>query len=161
MVYIQHRRTNCGRRSVTHFDNVIKSFSKDYPFHSLRSIRSHLQISTGTIHGAIPSISTISRRLIKAGRPSRSPARKCKLIESKKLARYLWAMDHLEWEEEWNNVIFTDESTIQINNNPLRHVRRPKGKRFSAKYVVFKENRSVGSLNVWAAALEVCRNKTE
>ena len=100
---------------------------------------------------AIPSISTISRHLKAFGRPSRSPSLKCGLSDTHKLARYMWAKDHQHWDDHWNSVIFSDESTFQLHNNSMQFVRRPKGKRYFNKYVHSKFNPSVASVNVWAA----------
>jgi hypothetical protein len=149
----RHVRSNCGRHRVTTAitDRMIIDYTKDYPFKSLTSIRRHLQASLGVTQGRIPSLCTIGRRLIKIGRRSHPPASKCALTDINKLSRYMWGRDHLQWNEEWKNVVFTDESTFQLQANSCQYVRRPLGKRFSHKYVHQHLNRSVACQNVWVA----------
>lgn len=146
---LQHKRQLCGRhcKTTAEQDKVFCNIATNNPFTSLSKIQ---QIAGATLPN-IPSTSTICRRLRKSGLPSRSPAKKCKLTEINMIARYTWAEQHLQWNEEWQRVIFTDESSFQLNALSRQFVRRPSGKRYTPEYVCSKENKSVAHLSVWAA----------
>lgn len=150
---LRHDRERCGRHRISGAPTnmMIKSYSTDYSFASLSEIRSHLNSAVGRSLGPIPSTATISRRLKSFGLPCRSPARKCFLTETCKLARLLWAREHVNWDDEWRQVIFTDESTVTVNKKWNQFVRRPPGKRYDTNYVTGKQNKSLGSVNIWAA----------
>ena len=146
---LQHKRQLCGRHRITtaEQDKVFSDISTNNPFASLPEIR---QIASETLPN-VPSTSTICRRLRKKGLPSRSPAKKCKLTEINMIARYTWAELHLHWKGEWQHVIFTDESSFQLNTLSRQFVRRPSGKRYTPEYVCSKKNKSVAHVSVWAA----------
>ncbi|OAF65542.1 hypothetical protein A3Q56_06724 [Intoshia linei] len=49
--------------------------------------------------------------------------------------RLLWCQSHLKWSKlDWNKVLFSDDSKIQLLSTTKSYVRRPKGKRFNSKY---------------------------
>lgn len=146
---LRHRRQLCGRhrKTTAEQDTVFCDISTNNPFASLPEVR---QIAAATLQN-VPSTSTICRRLRKRGLLSRSPAKKCKLTEIHMIARYMWAEQHVQWKDEWQRVIFTDESSFQLHALARQFVRRPSGKRYTSEYVCSKENKSVAHVSVWAA----------
>ncbi|CAF3104019.1 unnamed protein product, partial [Rotaria sp. Silwood2] len=72
------------------------------------------------------SQSTISRILNEFGMHSYVLPRKPKLTSKQKKLRLSWCTKHLDWsEDDWKNIIFTDESRFQLINRKNRiYVRR-------------------------------------
>ena len=55
-------------------------------------------------------------------------------MKSKRLA---FAKKHMKWMiQQWQQVLFSHESTVQQFTNRKRYVRRPSGKRFSERYTI-------------------------
>ena len=99
-----------------------------------------------------PSSSTIRRRLLhdfqlRARRPARWP-----LLTKKNITdRLAFAHKYHDWtEDDWARVLFSDESTIQQFHSYVTHVRRPKGQRFSPRYIAPTIKQSSSQM-VWSA----------
>lgn len=78
------------------------------------------------------SASTIQRRLREAGMRYGPPLRKPVLTATHRKQRLAWAKQHRQ--QSWDNVIFSDESTIYLNSHH-RNVWQPKGRRFVIRTV--------------------------
>jgi transposase len=148
-----NRRENCGRNRVTdrQTDRFICDYGRRHRFEScadvLRSITNDLQER----QQIIPSRRTVARRIFRNGLKSRTPASKCKLTEIHKLSRLLWAQNHENWLQEWDDCIFSDEAEIIMGRFGLQFVRRYSGERYDEKCIKTIPNRSTASVSIWAA----------
>lgn len=71
---------------------------------------------------------TIQRGMNEAGCTAVKPKTKPYLSESHVSRRYQWALDHSQWDEDrWNNVIFSDETVIELRDNCPQFVRCVEG----------------------------------
>ena len=79
---------------------------------------------------------TVSRRLVDDfGLKARKPAKKPRLTPAMKVKRLGFAKKHAKWTiQQWQQVFFSDESTVQQFTTRHRHVRRSTGKRFDEGY---------------------------
>ena len=81
---------------------------------------------------------TVSRRLVddfdlKAHKPAHKP----RLTQAMKSKRLAFAKKHVKWTiQQWQQVLFSDQCTVQQFTNRKRYVRRPSGKRFSERYTI-------------------------
>lgn len=94
---------------------------------------------------------TIQRRLqLDLGLPSRQAAKKPLLTKKMKKARMDFCKAHLHWtEEDWKQVLFSDESSFLTIRSRTKGVRRPVGSnRFDPKYTV-KTVKHPPSVMVW------------
>lgn len=76
------------------------------------------------------SVSTVKRRLIKAGLKGRIAVRKPRLSTIHKRKRLNWAKAHANWSlDQWKNVLWTDESKFELFGSKRRtFIRRRPGK---------------------------------
>ena len=84
------------------------------------------------------SIRTVRRRLlVDFNLPSRRPAKKSLLSAKNIRDRIQFCKLHKNWtQEQWKNVLFSDESTFSQYASYVRHVRRPVNQRYNMRYVV-------------------------
>ena len=83
---------------------------------------------------AAVSTHTIRHRLFDAGLKSRRFAKK-PLLPSKIKDRIAFCEKYCHWtEDQWENVLFSDESTFTQFYSFSRHVRRPVGKKHDTRY---------------------------
>ena len=99
---------------------------------------------------------TVSRRLSKEfNLKSYQPAKKPRLTPAMKAKRLQFANNHQRWTaQEWQNVLFSDESTFQQFAVRKSYVRRPPGKRFDDRYTISSMKHPPSQM-VWGA---MCRN---
>ena len=99
---------------------------------------------------------TVSRRLSKEfNLKSYKPAKKPRLTPTMKAKRLQFANNHQRWTaQEWQNVLFSDESTFQQFAVRKSYVRRPPGKRFDDRYTISSMKHPPSQM-VWGA---MCRN---
>lgn len=128
-------KTRSGRPKVTtpRTDTRIGRYSKSHPF------ASGPEISTNVFpDGDKPSLRTIRRRFdndIKL--PSRKPAKKPKLSPKNIRDRIAFCKKYQLWTaEQWENVMFSDESSFEQFGRRSYTVRRPVGARYNPKYVL-------------------------
>ena len=96
------------------------------------------------------SVRRIQEILVKAGYPARKAARKPLLTPAMMEKRLKFATDHLDMtEEEWLDIMFTDESSFKLIRGVAKTVRRGKGDRFDNRFTV-KTVKHPGSVMVWA-----------
>ena len=103
------------------------------PTSSMKKIRAEL-----LRRGCRISHMTVSRSLCKEfNMKSYKPAKKPRLIAAMKAKGLKFANNHRHWiAEQWEKVLFSDESTFQQFVVRKRHVRRPTGKRFDERYTI-------------------------
>ena len=101
-----------------------------------RSAVSHPTWSGKNIQAAVvtaPSVRTITRRLfVDFNLPSRRPTQKPRLSAKNIKDRVAVCKTHRNWtEDNWMNVLFSDESTFSQFASYVRHVRRPVNQRYN------------------------------
>ena len=87
--------------------------------------------------GVEVSTSTIRKRLLRSGLRGCKAKKKSKVSEKQRKARIAWAKEHLNWtSEDWDKVIFSDESTFTVQNLAGNNfVRRRPHKAFSPQCI--------------------------
>ena len=98
---------------------------------------------------------TVSRRLIHAGLMTRRPAKKPLMVAKHRKIRLDFAEKYESWtSNDWANVIFTDESKINLFNPDGNHlIRRPVGQLYSTKYLRATVKFGGGSIMLWGKNL--------
>lgn len=142
------RKRKCGRSRCTteRQDRALCHVSLHDRFMSATAIQRQ------EIDNVHCSIATIRRRLCEGGFKSYTPAKKTKLSLLHKANRLAWSVQHLHWRpEQWQSVIFSDESKFVIQQQHVRYVRRRIGERYQDMCVEERGNRSLGEVMIWAA----------
>ena len=129
--YTDTKRSGRPRKTSPRDDHIIRRTAVRSPTSSANKIRSALLAK-----GVNVSRRTVSRRLVDDfGLKSHKPAKKPRLTPAMKVKRLRFAKKHVRWTlQQWQQVFFSDESTIQQFNVRKRHVRRPVGKRYEERY---------------------------
>ena len=150
--YTTAKKSGRLRKTTPRDDHAIRRIAVRSPMSSASKIRS-LLLAKGTDI----SRRTVSRRLVddfdlKAHKPAHKP----RLTQAMKSKRLAFAKKHVKWTiQQWQQVLFSDECTVQQLTNRKRYVRRPSGKRFSERYTIqtMKHPPSVmiwgGNVNKW------------
>jgi hypothetical protein len=101
--------------------------------------------------GCKASSRTVRRRLlVDFNLASRRPARKSILSAKNIKDRMAFCQKYKSWtEDQWMNVMFSDESTFSQFSSYVRHVRRPPGQRYNLRYVV-PTVKQAPTVMVWA-----------
>lgn len=99
-------RTGAPRRTTEAQDRFITVSARREPLSTCRYLGQRLQEATGRN----VSIETIRRRLHGVNLVSRRLLRRVPLNPADRIARLAWARQHVNWDEEWLSVLFTDES---------------------------------------------------
>jgi len=142
-------RHHCGRPRVTtkRVDIAIVKTAKFSPKASSSVIRSRLPGSPDKK----PSNRTIRRRLFDVGLRSYRPARKPKLSLKNTKDRMTFCHKYKLWtSDQWERVMFSDESTFTQFYSFCRHVRRPAKQRYNPKYVI-PTVKQAPKIMVWGA----------
>lgn len=134
-----------GRQKSTseRSDRLLLRLAKKHNFSSIRE----LQMWRMNV-----SLSTIYRRLVKAGFRKRRPYI-CPLLQPRhKIRRLNWAMTRCTWRSAWSKVIFSDESRFTRYSNDRRiTVWRKAGERFDDRHIVNQIQGKGGSVHFWGA----------
>lgn len=146
-------------------ENLCKSGRK--PKNTPRSERSLIRMSTQNPQktardllidwklSQTSSVSTVKRILRKYGLFGRIAAKKPYLNERHIKNRLKWCRDYNKLPPSfWNDVIFTDESRIELFSRRREYVRRPQGSRYNPKYTTKTVKFGGKSLMVWGAIKE-------
>ena len=121
-------RSGHPRVTTERTDRHIAILSKSDRFKPATAIRDELEV----VCGVNVSVSTVKRVLDKAGLPARVPRRKPALSSRNRKKCLDFAKQHQDWtQEEWSNVLFTDESRFQLYCSDGRaYVRRMEGEAY-------------------------------
>ena len=140
-------RSGRPRATTPRADNRIHIYAKAHPFATANEISSEVFPV-----GSSPSVHTIRRRLNKKFHlPSRVAAKKTKLSPKNIKDRIAFCRRYGGWTaSQWEDVMFSDESSIEQFSNRPRNVRRPPGKRFDPKYVL-PTVKTCPKLMIWGA----------
>jgi transposase-like protein len=97
------------------------------------------------------SLRTARRIALKAGYRACYPAIRIPLRYHHRNARLQWARDHLQWNDEWRSILWTDESRFALDFHDGRiRVRRLKNERYADCCILEHDRYGGGSLMVWA-----------
>ena len=119
-------------------DKVVET-SKASPFMTARDIRNQLKI--------VCSLSTVQRFLRNANLSAFRARTKNGLTDAHKAARLQFAKDHVTF--DWEDVIFSDEKTVQNFYNGKKYVRRPRGQAWDERYVMRVDRTRQFKINLW------------
>lgn len=114
-------------------ERMLKIMVMKKPSISLPEMKAELQVA-----GIKASSSTLSRRLSnKLGLRSYRPAKKPKITPKMAKSRLEFARRYFHYTtEDWEKVLWTDESTFEQFGSRIKHVRRPPKTRHHPRYVV-------------------------
>jgi transposase len=97
-----------------------------------------------------PTRWTVGRRLLDAGLPARRPRKKPLLTKKHKQARLKWAKDHLDWtSEQWNNVLWSDETSFTLFPRSHGYIRRRTGEETKDECITPTVKGGGGKIMVW------------
>ena len=149
--YTDRKRSGRPRVSTAREDNLMRRIVMRSPTSSMKKIKAELLCRDRKV-----SHMTVSRRLSKEfNLKSYKPAKKPRLTPAMKAKRLQFANNHQRWTaQEWQNVLFSDESTFQQFAVRKSYVRRPSGKRFDDIYTISSMKHPPSQM-VWGA---MCRN---
>lgn len=97
------------------------------------------------------SSKTVRRRLKEAGLKPRRPAKVPRLLQNHKTRRLEFARTHIQWNiENWKNVLFTDETRIQLwKPDGRNHVYRRVGERYASCNLIQTVSFGGGGIMLW------------
>src|SRR5215469_10985849 len=139
-------RSGCKKKAISATDRFLKKSVIFNPFITARQLKSMYPDLLRNV-----SDRTVRHRLQNdLNMPSRAAARKPLLNDRMKKKRLLFAMRHKDWtEEQWLEVMWSDESTFHVIRSTRGRLRRPLGSdRYSPKYTV-KTVKHSPSVMVW------------
>lgn len=85
--------------------------------------------------------STIRRSLLRSGVVAYRPRPAPGLTAARKQVRHTWARQHLDWTaDDWHNVVFSDETSIEVGAARSHYVRRGRGLRVTEAHTVQRRN---------------------
>ena len=145
---VQHRHGGGRPRSTTPAQDRFLVVSASRNRHSnARKLQDELQRASG-VH---VSDQTVRNRLHDAGMRARRPAIRIPLSVNHRRARREWCQEHLAWDEEdWESVLFTDESKFCLDfTDGRRRVWRRKGERYYDATIEEHDRYGGGSVMVW------------
>lgn len=153
-----------GRKSslTLRQENALVITSKKNPFYTAR------QVKNSSLLSDCCSLSTVKRILRKNKLFGRIAAKKPKLNKRQMHKRLEFAKHVKSWTStDWQKVIFSDESKIELYPRRRNYVRRPVGKRLDSKYISGTTKFSP-SLMFWGAircdgakVLKLCRGSID
>ena len=108
--YKDKKRSGRPSKTTPRDDHLIRRIVLKSPTASCKKIRSALLQKGTSIHRT-----TVSRRLVHEFKlKAHKPAKKPRLTNAMKAKRLAFAQKYAHWDEDrWDNVLFSDESTIQ------------------------------------------------
>ena len=120
-----------GRKRKTNEEERARliAVTQEFPFLSAKAIKE----KAGLDHLHVRMVQRILR---KAGLGCYRSVKKPFLTDAMKQKRIDWCNTHLHWgEDQWERVMFSDESNFKMVRMTSRLVRRPKGERFNPKFL--------------------------
>jgi hypothetical protein len=132
----ESQRHKCGRERIfgQRYEHSIRRAVVADPFRTATDIATEMR---HTIYPA-PSIRTVQDILQKRlDMPARRPAKRPRLNDEQRQARLNFCLEHADWtEDQWREVLFSDESAFEQFGKRKRFVRRPIGERDGERYVI-------------------------
>lgn len=128
------RKGRCGRKRMTSTrdDRKIKKIIEQNRKMPARKLTTLLQE-----HGVKVSLNTFRRRSYEQGFKCRRPLKKPKLSPAMIKKRLAWAKLYANYtQDDWNRVVFSDESTFEILTDKARFVRRRTGEQHKSECTV-------------------------
>lgn len=116
---LKNNRENCGSKRITskRQDRCLRRITTKYRFRSVNFINNKWRES-----GVDASVTTTRRRIHEFGFRSRVPKKKPFLSAKQKRRRLMWCRERLSWgTQEWNKVLFSDESVFCVSVGPQRN----------------------------------------
>lgn len=106
----------------------------------------------GAAVGRRMSASTVRRRLISRGLMARVPLLRIPLTQNHRRLRLQWAHQHQQWQAEWQQVVFSDESRFNLQHHDGRiRVRRHRGERDLPECILQRHSGQTPGVMVWGA----------
>lgn len=121
-------------------DQDIVDASRDEPFKPATTIHQELNLTC--------AVTTTRKRLRDAGLKSRVPSRRELMTDAHKRRRLNWCHLHINY--NWDDVIFSDESSVSSNEHGQLWVRRPIRTRHDPQYVAEEKKSGRVSVSVWS-----------
>lgn len=119
---VELRYENCGGANKK-LDERDLRFMRRLSGNNPRMTAGEIQREMGS-RGDDISLRTIQRGLCEAGCKVIAPKKKPYLSPAQISRRYQWALDHRNWNEiQWRNVVFSDETVIELRDNCPSFVR--------------------------------------
>ncbi|KAM7315266.1 hypothetical protein ISCGN_005048 [Ixodes scapularis] len=125
-------------------DRMIVAAAVDDPTLTAKEIQAELNLQV--------SVKTIRNRLHEAGLRSRVPARKPLLSAVNRQKQLQFAQEHTSWSPaDWENVLFSDESTFTTRWDQRQRIWRADNTRFQAPYLQRVASSGRCAVSVWGA----------
>lgn len=130
-------------------DRALVNRSKEEP--RLNAVQLHAEMDKN--YGLKYSVSTVKRRLNKAGLFGRRPAKKPLISVKNRIARVKFAKDHQNWTSaDWSKVLWSDESKyLLFGTDGINYIRRGKNQRYDPKHQLPTVKHGGGSIMVWGS----------
>lgn len=146
----QQRRRGSGavRRTNDREERLLRINAFRDRFSTSRSVANEWLAATGQRL----SIRTVYRRIRSFGLQSYRPRLILPLTQRHRDARLQWCQERAQWDQEWNRVVFSDESRFCLwAHDGRRRVRRRRGERREVQYCLERETALTRGVTVWGA----------
>lgn len=98
------------------------------------------------------SASAIRHRLLQEGLAARHPLLRLPLTPAHRRRRLEWCQERRNWDQEWNHIVFSDESRFNLMSHDGRvFIRRRQGERHQAACIVLRHTAPQRGVMVWGA----------
>jgi transposase len=141
------RKGRCGRKRITSArdDRRIKKVIEENRRMPAKKLKTVLEEQ-----GVKVSVNTLRRRSYEQGFKCRRPLKKPKLTPAMIKKRLTWAKEHAAFtQDDWNKVVFSDESTFEILADKAQFVRRRSGEKQKPECII-RTVKHPGSIMVWS-----------
>lgn len=136
------------RRSNLREDRLLRRMATQDRFQTTRSIA----VDWTRAMDRHVSMSTIYRRIASFGLHAYRPNRRLPLTAPQKAARLAWCQERRNWVDEWNHIVFSDESRFCLwQNDGRRRVRRYRGERRNLQLAERRHTALTPGVMVWGA----------
>src|SRR6266540_5297347 len=98
---------------------------------------------------------TVKRYLHDQGFYGRVGVKKTLVTEPNRKKRLLWAQEHENWEKEWKNVIWSDESKFELfKGDGRKYVWRQEHEKYDLQYLILMFKSGQKSVMIWGCFTE-------
>lgn len=147
---LEARRRGSGRPRATQEreDRLLRRSAIQDPAEPSRAIA----INWVRAIGHRVSMSTIYRRILSFGLRSYRPYFRLPMTRQHKAARLQWSQERQNWDHEWEEIIFSDESRFCLHHSDGRvRIRRPRGQRQNLDFAQRRHTALTPGVMVWGA----------